>query len=143
MPTRMTPSICERLRELGPVMAVANSGMRLVGVGATAHEARCNPLIQPVSDDYDEDALIDFIAWALNNRATIESQAARIEALEEVVAHRGMALAPFAEACSNCIDETDRDEDRVWEHPIGMELTFRDFREAHQVLTTLAGRETP
>jgi hypothetical protein len=52
---------------LGPVMAVASSGIRMIGEGSTPHEARCNPILYTFSDmPHDEDAVIDFVACALN-----------------------------------------------------------------------------
>jgi hypothetical protein len=58
----------------------------------------------------------------------------RIGELEFQVAQRGMALAPFAEACLNCIDDSEPDNASTWEHPVGMEVTIRDFREARASL---------
>ena len=81
----------QKLKNLGPVTAAASSGLRIVGVGTTCGEARNNWIIQASSDEHDEDALIDFIAWALNNRAAIaampfipqESDAEVTEAIDE------------------------------------------------------------
>jgi hypothetical protein len=81
--------------------------------------------------DYVADDFEDFVPEAQAAYAIVER---RIGELEFQVAQRGMALAPFAEACLNCIDDSEPDNASTWEHPVGMEVTIRDFREARASL---------
>jgi hypothetical protein len=76
-------------------------------------------------------------AEAADRIQSLTAELARLRELLEkaqfAATTRGMALAPFAEACSNCIDD-EPDEASTWEHAVTMDLTFRDFRGAHAVL---------
>jgi hypothetical protein len=49
------------------------------------------------------------------------------------VADMEAALAPFAEA-AECIDNPERDEVEIWEHPAAMCITIGDLRRARKLL---------
>lgn len=49
------------------------------------------------------------------------------------------ALEPFAQACTDTIDEEERDSSSTWEHPVGMALSVADFRRAVGALRQAKG----
>jgi hypothetical protein len=100
---------------------------------AQAEALKLHPTSDPLPsfDADDEDSRQFAIRMA---RACYTIVERRIGELEFQVAQRGMALAPFAEACLNCIDDSEPDNASTWEHPVGMEVTIRDFREARASL---------
>lgn len=64
--------------------------------------------------------------------------AERDRAVAETVGLR-VALAPFAAAANDCLDEDDADKSDTWEHSIGMALTIGDFRRAQRALADHPG----
>jgi hypothetical protein len=95
----------------------------------------------PWGDPLSSPEMFRTLARAAIEAMDLESMMRRVDAMQErmkrlefEVAQRGMALAPFAEACDNCIDD-EPDDHSTWEHAVGMEVTFRDFREARAALS--------
>ena len=78
----------------------------------------------------------DEVAAMWRSRALTEE--ARVKALEA-------GLKPFAEACDACDDgpSVHYDREHTWEAPLGMEVTWGDFRQARSLLSPTEGQGEP